>query len=112
MENIFLSEKCTHNSKSHVYEQIFRRGGHGDAEINQHDLVCGEEVRVELRTSGSTGHRKVSRGCAYSSISFFTYRLTGAMNCTPTMADINKVSVYHCEMPANPVLARDYAKLG
>jgi hypothetical protein len=27
MENIFLSEKRTHNSRSHVYEHIFRKGG-------------------------------------------------------------------------------------
>jgi len=50
-----------------MFMNIFsEKEGHGEIQINQQDLVCGGEVRVELRTSGSIGHRKVSRGCAYS----------------------------------------------
>jgi hypothetical protein len=92
-----------------MFMNIFsEKEGHGEIQINQQDLVCGGEVRVESRTSGSTGHRKVSRGCAYSCVWF----LTGRKKLRPYIADINKVSVYHCKMPANPALPRDYAKQG
>jgi hypothetical protein len=56
MENIFLSEKCTRNSKSNVYEHFSEKEGRENAETNQQNLVCGEEVHVESRTSDNTSH--------------------------------------------------------
>jgi len=40
-----------------MFMSIFsEKEGLGNAEINQHHLVYGEEVRVDLRTSDNIGH--------------------------------------------------------
>ena len=55
-----------HITAKATFINIFsEKQGRGQTQIDQHDLICGEKVHVELTTSGSSDHQKISRGCAY-----------------------------------------------
>jgi hypothetical protein len=54
---IYSSLKNAHITAKAMFMNISsEKEGHGNAEINQQHLVCGEEVRVDLRTSDRIGH--------------------------------------------------------